>query len=74
MACGRVLEPGNDVVLVVRRPAAEDVPAATRIAGGLPDYFTSDVPGQVERDIAGHEGWVLTGSGGVAGFAVAARK
>jgi GNAT superfamily N-acetyltransferase len=74
LAQRRAQEPDNDVVLAVRRLAAADVPAVTGIVGGLPDYFTSDVPGQVERDIAGHDGWVLTDSGAVAGFAVAARR
>ena len=61
-------------MFVVRRMDAGDVQAATGIAGRLPDYFPSDVPGQVERDAAGHDGWVLAGSAGVAGFAIAARK
>jgi len=64
----------NDVVLDVRRLAAGDLTAVTRIVGGLPDYFTDDVPGRVEQDAADHEGWVLTSSGGVVGFAVAARR
>jgi GNAT superfamily N-acetyltransferase len=45
-----------------------------RILRGLPEYFTSGVPGQVERDAAVHDGWVVTDSGEVAGFAVAARR
>ena len=61
-------------MLAVRRLAAADVCAVTRIVRGLPEYFTSDVPGQVERDIADHDGWVLTSSGEVSGFAVAARR
>jgi GNAT superfamily N-acetyltransferase len=32
------------------------------------------VPGHVERDAAVHDGWVVTDSGEVAGFAVAARR
>jgi GNAT superfamily N-acetyltransferase len=61
-------------VLAVRRLAAGDLAAVRRIICGLPDYFTDDVPDQVERDAADHEGWVLTDSGQVAGFAVAARR
>lgn len=61
-------------MLAVRRLAAGDVFAVTRIVRGLPEYFTSDVPGQVERDIADHGGWVLTSAGEVTGFAVAARR
>ncbi len=64
----------NDVVLDVRRLAAGDVPAVTRIVRGLQDYFADDVPSQVERDAADHDGWVLTSSAGVVGFAVAARR
>ena len=62
------------MVLAVRRLAARDLPAVRRIVCDLPDYFTSDVPGQVERDAAGHEAWLLTDSGEVAGFAVVARR
>ena len=58
----------------VRRFAAGDAPAAAAIIRGLPDYFTDDVPAKAERDAASHEAWVLTDSGTVAGFAVAARK
>jgi hypothetical protein len=32
------------------------------------------VPAKAERDAASHEAWVITDSGTVAGFAVAARK
>ncbi|MGO8960532.1 MAG: GNAT family N-acetyltransferase [Streptosporangiaceae bacterium] len=73
MAAGPT-SPDNDVVLAVRRLAAADVPAVTRIVRGLPDYFTSDVPGQVERDAGDHDGWAVTDSGEVAGFAVVARR
>jgi GNAT superfamily N-acetyltransferase len=58
----------------VRRFEAGDAPDAAAIVRGLPDYFTDDVPAKVERDAAGHEAWVVTDSGTVAGFAVAARK
>lgn len=58
----------------VRRFQAGDAPAAAAIIRGLPDYFTADVPAKAERDAASHEAWVITDSGTVAGFAVAARK
>ncbi|HEY2641767.1 MAG TPA: GNAT family N-acetyltransferase [Streptosporangiaceae bacterium] len=58
----------------VRRLVGADLPALMRILRGLPEYFTSGVPGQVERDAAVHDGWVVTDSGEVAGFAVAARR
>jgi GNAT superfamily N-acetyltransferase len=61
-------------MLAVRRFAAADAPAAVAIVRGLPDYFTDDVPAKVERDAVHHEAWVVTESGAVAGFAVAARK
>src|SRR5262249_62004521 len=61
-------------MLAIRRLAGVDMPAVTAIVRGLPDHFTSDVPGLIERDAAGHDGWVLTDSGTVAGFAVAARR
>lgn len=58
----------------VRRFAAGDAPAVTAIIRGLPDYFTDDVPAKAGRDAAGHEAWVITDAGTVAGFAIAARK
>src|SRR5690349_21550889 len=63
-----------DHMLAVRRFTAEDAPAVTTIIRCLPDYFTDDVPARAERDAASHEAWVITDSGTVAGFAVAARK
>jgi GNAT superfamily N-acetyltransferase len=61
-------------MLAVRRLAAGDLPALAAIVRSLPDYFTEDVAGQVERDCAVHPGWVLAGAAGITGFAVAARK
>jgi hypothetical protein len=61
-------------MLAVRRLAAGDVPALAAIVSSLPDYFTEDVAGQVERDCAVHPGWVLAGAAGITGFAVAARR
>jgi GNAT superfamily N-acetyltransferase len=58
----------------VRPFQAGDAPAAAAIIRGLPDYFTEDVPAKAERDAASHEAWVITDSGTVAGFAIAARK
>jgi len=58
----------------VRRLAAADMPAVGAIVRSLPDYFTSNVRGRVERDAAAHDCWVITDSGTVAGFAVAARR
>jgi GNAT superfamily N-acetyltransferase len=61
-------------MLTVRSMVAGDVPAVTAIVRGLPDYFTANVPGQVEADAARHAGWVLADPEGIAGFALAARK
>ena len=61
-------------MLAVRRFTAEDAAAVTAIIRGLPDYFTDDVPAKAERDAASHEAWVISDSGVVAGFAIAARK
>jgi GNAT superfamily N-acetyltransferase len=63
-----------DLMLSVSRFTAEDAPAVTAIIRGLPDYFTEDVPAKAERDAASHEAWVISDSGAVAGFAIAARK
>ena len=61
-------------MLAVRRLAAGDVPALAAIVSSLPDYVTEDVAGQVERDCAVHQGWVLAGAAGITGFAVVARR
>jgi ribosomal protein S18 acetylase RimI-like enzyme len=45
-----------------------------RHVAGLPDWFTCDVAGQVERDAAVYDAWVLTDTDEIAGFAVAARR
>ena len=60
-------------MLAIRPLAGADMPAVTAIVRGLPDHFTSDVPGRVEQDAADHDGWVVTDSGTVAGFAIASR-
>jgi GNAT superfamily N-acetyltransferase len=61
-------------MLAVRRFVAGDARAASAIIRSLPDYFPEDVPEKVERDAVNHEAWVVTESGAVAGFAIAARK
>jgi ribosomal protein S18 acetylase RimI-like enzyme len=60
-------------MLAVRRLAAQDIPAVAAIVVALPDYFTDQVAGHVERDCARHDAWVLTDSDEVAGFAAAQR-
>jgi GNAT superfamily N-acetyltransferase len=65
----------TDHLPAVRRFAAEDIPAATAIVRGLPDYFSDDVPAKVEQDGARHEAWaIIDPAGAVTGFAIAARK
>jgi GNAT superfamily N-acetyltransferase len=61
-------------VPTVRRLAAGDLAAIRHIVGSLPDYFTSDVPDKAGQDATDHDGWVITESGTVAGFAVLARR
>jgi GNAT superfamily N-acetyltransferase len=60
--------------LAVRRLATDDIPAAVEIIRGLPDYFTDDVPAQIERDAQQHGGWVVTTPKAVVGVAVVERK
>lgn len=58
----------------VRRFADGDGPVVAGIIRGLPEYFTDNVPAEVERDVVAHDAWVVTESGIVTGLAVAARK
>ena len=58
----------------VRRSTARDIERCIAIVHDLPDYFTDDVPGKVERDLGAHSGWVAVAPGGVVGFAVADRR
>jgi hypothetical protein len=39
-------------MLAIRRLAGVDMPTVTAIVRGLPDYFTSDVPGRSTRPAA----------------------
>lgn len=61
-------------MVTVRRLAAEDIPAAVGIVRGLPDYFTDDVPGHVEREAVEHDAWVVGEADDVVGFAIVAMK
>jgi len=58
----------------VRRLAAGEAPALAGIVRGLPEYFTDDVPGKVERDAASYDTWVIADDGTIAGFVIAVRK
>jgi GNAT superfamily N-acetyltransferase len=61
---------------VVVRPArwADDGPRCAAIVRGLPDYFTDNVPAEVERDGAAHPAWVVEAGIGVIGFAIVERR
>ncbi|MGO8877124.1 MAG: GNAT family N-acetyltransferase [Acidimicrobiales bacterium] len=61
-------------MLAVRRLSPTDVPAATAIVRGLPDYFTDDVPEKVARDCSDHDAWALVDSGDLIGFAIAEKR
>ena len=61
-------------MLAVRRTVAQDIPAIAAIVMSLPEYFTEEVAGQVGRDSASHDAWILTDSDEIAGFTVAQRK
>jgi len=61
-------------VFAVRRSTPEDAAACVAIVRGLPDYFTDNVPEQVERDLGSHDGWVIAEGNNVAGFTVVDRR
>lgn len=59
----------------VRRARPDDVSACLAIVRALPDYFTADVPAEVERDLHAQLGWVATTEAGqVLGFVVVDRR
>lgn len=59
----------------VRRARPDDVSACLAIVRALPDYFTPDVPANVEQDLRTHPGWVaVTEAGEVLGFVVVDRR
>lgn len=51
-----------------------DTPACAAIVRTLPEYFTENVPAEVETDMARHTSWVTTVMAEVAGFAVVRRQ
>ena len=57
-------------MLSARPLEAGDLPAIAAIIRGLPDYFTDEVPGQVQAGCASHGGWAVTDTGEITGFAV----
>jgi ribosomal protein S18 acetylase RimI-like enzyme len=68
------LSPGADGGTVVRPWSPADLDACLGVVGGLPDFFTPDVTGQVAMDLGQHRAWVIADAGEVAGFAVAAAR
>jgi GNAT superfamily N-acetyltransferase len=62
------------VVTTVRHATDRDLERCIAIVRGLPDYFTEDVPGKLERDLRSHSGWVAVRGERVVGFAVVDRR
>ena len=58
----------------MRAATAQDAVACAAIVGGLPDFFTDDVPDKVRSDLRDHGGWVLEEADGVVGFAIVQRR
>ena len=58
----------------LRAATAQDAAACVAIVGGLPDYFTDDVPDKVRADLRNHGGWVLEDAGVVVGFVILERR
>jgi GNAT superfamily N-acetyltransferase len=61
-------------VASVRPASARDAVACAAIVAGLSDFFTDDVPDKVRSDLRDHGGWVIDDAGGIAGFAIVARR
>ncbi len=61
-------------VLTVRRAVPGDAGGCAAIVRGLPSYFTEDVPEKVTTDLSTHPAWVITDSGGLAGFTIVDRR
>lgn len=64
----------NFPVSTVRRSTFDDIDPRVAIIRGLPDYFTDDVPEQVARDLARHQGWVIADGEDLAGFVIVDRR
>jgi len=57
-----------------RLASADDLNRILEIVGGLPDYFTSDVPGKIRSDFPLCWSLVIVEDGVVAGFVVVDRR
>lgn len=58
----------------VRPCVADDIPAVVSIVRKLSDYFSADVPGEVEHDASVHDAWVLAEGATVVGFVIVERR
>jgi GNAT superfamily N-acetyltransferase len=64
----------NAPAMDLRPIAPDDLQACQTIIGGLPDFFTDDVPDKIAHDLDAHDGWVISEDDGVVGFAVVERR
>ena len=60
----------HDGVCTVRVASVDDLDRCLEVVGGLPDYFTPDVPEKIRSDFGRCRSWVVVDDGKVAGFAV----
>jgi hypothetical protein len=58
----------------VRPARSDDHEACLQIVRASPDYFTEDVPVNVQGDLERHDGWVIVESGEMVGFVVVGRR
>ena len=58
----------------VRPVRSDDLEACLQIVRASPDFFTDDVPVNVQGDLKQHDGWVIVESGDMVGFVVVDRR
>ena len=58
----------------MRAGGPPDAAACADIVGGLPEYFTPDVPDKVRGDLTGHDSWVIVEDDVVVGFVIVVRR
>ncbi|HEV7950865.1 MAG TPA: GNAT family N-acetyltransferase [Glaciihabitans sp.] len=61
-------------MLDVRRAMPADTGGCAAIVLGLPEYFTDDVGEKIATSMRTHPAWVVTNSGGLAGFVIVDRR
>jgi GNAT superfamily N-acetyltransferase len=59
---------------IIRPAVSGDLDRFLEIVGGLPEFFTPDVPDKVRTDIARCASWVIVDDGVVLGFAIVDRR